>query len=299
MRVGSPLLVVISGPTGVGKTDLAISLAQRYDTEIISADSRQVYKQLNIGVGRPSEEQLKVVPHHFIASHDVEEPFSAGQYEREALTVLDDLFKRHDIVFVVGGTGLYIRALTEGLDEFPDSSRDKWTSIYQAQGITSLREALKKDDKEYYDQVDLDNPHRLIRALSVIDATGQPFSTYRKGQKKARSFRTLRFALVRPREELYERINSRVDGMMASGLLEEVKELYQMKSLPALQTVGYQELFEHLDGHCTLDEAVEKIKQHSRNYAKRQMTWFRNQGDWTLIPADKSSESIIKAIDRS
>ncbi|MDX1684407.1 MAG: tRNA (adenosine(37)-N6)-dimethylallyltransferase MiaA [Saprospiraceae bacterium] len=298
MKVDLPLLVVIGGPTGIGKTEAAIRVASKYSTEIVSADSRQVYMELNIGVARPDEDQLNAVPHHLIAHRSIKDEYSAGHYEEEALSVLDKLFEKHDRVIASGGTGLYLKALTEGLDKFPKVSRQKWTSVFNSEGLSFLQEALRELDPDYYRSVDIQNPHRLIRALSVIEETGLPFSSFLGRSENTRPFNTIKLALTRDRDELYERINQRVDEMMSEGLLDEVRRLLPYRHLSALQTVGYQELFEYLDGLYTLNEAVEKIKQHTRNYAKRQMTWFRNQGEWTKVHPENVLEYVYQLTEK-
>lgn len=293
-----PLLVIISGPTAVGKTQLAIDLAKRYDTVILSADSRQVYKQLHIGVAKPSKSQLAEVEHLLIGHVDITEEYSAGQFERESIEHLGRLFKTKKIVFVSGGTGLYIKALTDGLDQFPETSREKWDSMLKEKGLSFLQEELLRLDPEYHGTVDLNNPRRLVRALSVIEASGIPFSEYLGKKKAERPFRILKIALIRERDELYHRINERVDQMIKEGLVEEARSLEAFKDLPSLQTVGYQELFEHFEGQMTLQEAIDKIKQHTRNYAKRQLTWFRNEGQWHFYSPEDPID-IINLIKRT
>lgn len=274
-------LIVVLGPTAVGKTAFAVKLAQSLGTEIISADSRQIYKELNIGAARPSQEELTLVPHHFIASASIQDEYSAGRYEREALTRLSELFVRLDTVVCCGGSMLYVDALIHGFDDLPKDRavRDEWSEQLQQEGIESLQAALKRLDPEYYLQVDLHNPHRLIRALEVCTISGRKYSELRQSVQKPREFVVEKIGLDMPREQLYKRIDDRVLSMMEAGLLNEVKSLMPYRQLQALNTVGYKELFDHLDGLYSLDEAVGKIQQHTRNFAKRQLTWWRRDSE--------------------
>ncbi len=279
-------LIIIGGPTASGKTDCAIQLAQHFGTEILSADSRQFYKEMSIGTAKPQLSDLAKAKHHFIGNLSIHDAYSVGDFERDALAVLETIFETHDTAIMVGGTGLYIRAVCEGLDVFPEvplSIRDEFEDIFQKQGIEPLQKLLQEVDYEYFTKADIQNPMRLIRALSVWKVSGQPFSSFRSGNKVERIFTPIYIALDLPREVLYDRINRRVDLMMVEGLLEEAKSLYPYKDLNALQTVGYTELFAHFYGEMTLDEAVDKIKQHTRNYAKRQMTWFRKNDFWYRV----------------
>jgi tRNA dimethylallyltransferase len=270
-------LIVVLGPTAVGKTAYAIELAKSLQTEIISADSRQIFKELTIGAARPSVEELAKVPHHFIASASVHEDYSAGRYGREALAKLEELFTRHHTVVCCGGSMLYIDALLNGFDDFPSDKkiRDEWSLKFETEGIEILQETLRRLDPDYYTQVDLHNPHRLIRAIEVCVVAGVPYSVLRKAQARERSFEVEKIGLDMPREELYARINKRVVHMMAAGLEEEARGLHSHKHLQALNTVGYKELFDFFEGLCTREEAIEKIQQHTRNFAKRQLTWWR------------------------
>jgi tRNA dimethylallyltransferase len=292
-------LIVIAGPTAVGKTKATVQIAQSFQSEILSADSRQIYKELNIGTAKPTEQELNAVPHHFINHISIHDPFDAGQFENEAISLLDDLFKKHQFVFVTGGTGLYIRALLEGLDQFPlvpDHIRQKWEDSYALKGNGFLQESLKILDPTYFNTVDQSNHRRLLRALMVCDVSGQPFSSFLNQERPKRNFIPICSLLVRDRSVLYERINARVDHMITEGLADEARSLYAYRSEKALQTVGYQELFDHFDGKLSLDEAIEKIKIHSRRYAKRQLTWFRNQGAFEEVEADgiEGLEEVIR-----
>lgn len=276
--INTPRLVTVVGPTAVGKTTTAIALAKALNTVVISADSRQFYREMNIGTAKPTMEERSQVPHYFIDSHPVTTNLSAGDFEREALSLLEDLFTRYTQVVLVGGSGLFINALRHGLDELPVAApgiRDKWNHIYAEKGIAYLQEALAQVDPVYYDEVDRHNPQRLIRALEVWESSGKPFSSFRKNHPVKRPFDVLMIGLDMEREQLYSRINERVDQMMADGLVDEVRNLLPYRDLPALKTVGYAEIFDFLDGRFSLEEAVSKIKQNSRRYAKRQLTWFR------------------------
>lgn len=274
---GMKKLILVLGPTAVGKTAHAIELAQSLGTEILSADSRQIFKELNIGAARPSLLELQTVKHHFIASVSIEEEYSAGRFEREALAKLDELFNRHDTVVCCGGSMLYIDALVNGFDDFPSDRlvRDEWKKRYTEEGIEYLQDSLLQFDPEYYRQVDLGNPHRLIRALEVCVVSGKPYSELRKAGNKDRSFEVEKIGLEMPRQQLYDRIDARVVHMMEQGLLEEAKALHPFKHLQALNTVGYKELFDYFEGALALDVAIQKIQQHTRNFAKRQLTWWR------------------------
>lgn len=272
-------IIAVVGPTAVGKTARAIEIAQKFQTEIVSADSRQVYREMNIGVARPSVEELSAVPHHFIASHSIHQPLTAGQFEREALETLSNLFQVHDTVVVVGGSGLYIKALVEGLDNLPkdDQVRAGLMEEGESVGWDQLSKKLEELDPEYARTADLKNPRRLVRALEVMAITGKKFSELRLKAALERPFTTTYENMEMDRSELYDRINRRVDDMMELGLLEEVRTLISFQRLEPLQTVGYAEFFPYFDGEYSLDFAVDKVKQHSRNYAKRQLTWFKHQ----------------------
>lgn len=290
-----PLLVVVVGPTGSGKTDLAVALARHFGTEIISTDSRQFYKGMAIGTAQPSAEELSAAPHHFIADRLPEEELSAGAYEREALERLEDIFGRHDIAIAVGGSGLYIDALCEGFDELPCDTaqiRAELTEQLQREGLESLVEELRERDEAYWEVVDRKNPARIVRALEVCIASGAPYSTLRTATKRERPFDILKIGTEWPREELYKRINRRVDIMMEAGLEAEARGVYHLRHLSSLQTVGYRELFDHFDGQISLEEAVEMIKRNSRRYAKRQMTWFRRDERIHWVERNNAPEAI-------
>lgn len=288
MNDGSaPLLVVVAGPTGIGKTRLAISLALHFNTEIISADSRQCYKGMTIGTAQPDATERALVQHHFIDCFEPNQNINASDFEQFALQKLDELFQHKKVAVVCGGTGLYIKALCEGLDEMPavpESIVREVEELYQHSGISVLQELLTTEDPSFKTH-EWHNAARLIRALSFLRATGESISKYRTGSTKSRNFRVLKIGMDMPRELLYERINLRVDQMMAVGLEEEVRRLIPLKSLKNLNTVGYSELFDYFDGRYSREEAVSKIQQHSRNYAKRQLTWFRRDGEFVWLDA--------------
>jgi tRNA dimethylallyltransferase len=277
-----PTLISKVGPTGSGKSDLAVAIATRLGAPIISTDSRQVYRGMAIGSAQPTPEQLAAVPHHFIADRDVTERFTCADFEREALELLEKLFTQNEYVVAVGGSGLYIDALCNGLDPLPDVDEELRRTLMNRlseEGIESLVEQLKELDPVYYQTVDRQNPARVVRALEVCLQTGKPFSELRKGEKTVRPFEIVKIGVELPRPVLYERIDRRVDAMMAAGLEAEARALYPFKELPALQTVGYSELFAAFDGEYDIARAVELIKRNSRRYAKRQMTWFRRDAD--------------------
>lgn len=295
------LLLVVVGPTAVGKTAMAIALAKHYNTEIISADSRQFYKEMNIGTAKPSEQELAEAKHHFIDSHSIVEVYSAGDFERDALTLLDKLFADKEIVVMVGGSGLFVRALCEGLDDLPKAPvavREHYNKLYEEKGLVFLQEKLKEVDPLYYAQADIGNPQRIIRALEVFEVSGMPMSSLQKSDVDKRPFKVLTIGLNMDRAQLYERINKRVDHMMDQGLLTEVKQLVQYREQPALLTVGYAEFFDYLDGVLSLEEAIEKVKQNSRKYAKRQITWFKKYGNTVWFEPQNLNE-IIGFVDQS
>lgn len=292
MSVIQKYLVVVLGPTAIGKTAKSIALANYFNSEIISADSRQFYKEMSIGTAVPSKDELKSVPHHFIHHKSIEQKYSVGDFESDAIALTENLFKKHDIVFMVGGSGLYVDAVCNGLDEFPvveNSIREELKIQFEEKGIAYLQNKLRELDPEYFKHADTQNPHRVIRALEVCLASGKPFSSFRKNKTAKRNFKVIKISFTAPRTTIYERINQRVDLMMQEGLLEEAKKLYPQRQLNALQTVGYKELFDFFDNKITLEEAVEEIKKNTRRYAKRQLTWFRKDEniywfDYKTIP---------------
>lgn len=274
--------IIISGPTAVGKTAMAVALALRYKTSIISADSRQCYKEISIGVAKPSKEELSLVHHYFINSHSIQEEINAAGFEKYALTAIDEIFAKNDLAIMVGGTGLYIKAFCEGLDAIPPvdpSIREAFIQQYEAKGMEWLQQELKEKDPMYFEAGEIQNPQRVMRALEVMQSTGHSILHYQKGDKVVRNFNIIKIGLSLPREVLYSRINLRVDNMLEEGLMDEVKELIPFKNLNALQTVGYSELFEYFDGNCTREAAIEAIKKNTRHYAKRQETWFRKDAN--------------------
>lgn len=292
-------LIVIAGPTAVGKTAIAIQVAKQLHTEILSADSRQCYREMTIGTAKPSAEELKEVKHYFIDEFPAAKALTASDYETLSLQYLDKIFADHDVAVVCGGTGLYIKALCEGLDAMPEVSDDIVHEVnehYRLQGLHWLQDTVHSEDPEFYAQAEVHNPARLIRALAFKRSTGESIVHFRTGNVKVRPFNIIKTALQLPRELLYERINHRVDMMMEQGLLEEVKSLLPLRHLKNLHTVGYTELFDYLDGKYELDEAVIKIKQNTRNYAKRQMTWFRRDEEFVWLDADATAADKIVAM---
>lgn len=271
-------LIVVAGPTASGKTGLGIKLAQHFETSILSADSRQFYREMTIGTAKPTEAELAQAEHLFINNLSIHDTYSVGDYERDALKALDKIYKEKDVAVMVGGSGLYIQAVCEGLNEFPEvpqEIRDELTKVYEKHGIWMLQKELKEVDPEYYEFVDTNNHQRLIRALEVYRASGQPYSSFRDQEKEERPFIPIYIVLDWDRDDLYDKINLRVDVMMKDGLLKEIETLYENKDLNALQTVGYQEFFAYKDGEYDVYEAIRLVKRNSRRYAKRQMTWFR------------------------
>jgi tRNA dimethylallyltransferase len=292
----SKTVIIIAGPTAVGKTAIAIDLARYFHTAIISADSRQCFKELSIGVARPSVDELQQVPHYFIASHSIHEEITAAGFETYALQQVNELFATHDVVVMTGGTGLYIKAFCEGLDQVPAVPSHIRTGImqaYEANGLQWLQQQLQEKDPAFYERGEMKNPQRMMRALEVVEATGQSILDFRKGEAAERNFNILKIGLELPREELNQRINTRVDQMMQAGLLEEVRSLLPFKQLNALQTVGYAELFDYLERSSTLEKAIELIKQNTRRYAKRQMTWFKKDAAFKWFGPEQREE--IKA----
>ena len=291
-------LIIICGPTASGKTGLSIALAKALNTEIISFDSRQFFREMPIGTASPNKVEMADIPHYFIQDRSVAEDFSAGKFEEEVIPLIEDLFRDHETLVAVGGSGLYMDAITKGFADHPEvpvEIRDKWNTIWQEKGISPLQSALKVQDPEYYERVDESNPHRLIRALELIEVTGKTYSQIRLSEAKARSFEWSKWAIDWPREELYARIDRRVLKMIEDGLVEEVRSLLPLRHKRALATVGYQEIFEYLDGGISLDRAIELIQRNSRRYAKRQLTWLRREKDVHWIPND-IPDNMLKQI---
>jgi len=292
-------LIVIAGPTCSGKTAAAIRVAKHFSTEIISADSRQLFKEMVIGTAMPSLQQLKEVKHHFIASHSISEEFNAGIYADACDLLLGELFKQHNIVVMTGGSGMYMDAVLNGMDALPeknDEIRNSLKKMLEEKGIAVLQEELKRLDSVTYEKIDVQNPQRLMRALEVCMVMGKPYSSFLKKEQKKLPYEVIYLGLELPRETLYQRIDQRVDDMIQNGLVEEVKGLLPYKEMPAMKTVGYQELVSYFENRMTLEEAVDKIKQHTRNYAKRQMTWFGKNKSIHWIAADDVN-GMLKFVD--
>lgn len=293
-------LISVIGPTAIGKTSLAISLANHFNTEIISADSRQFYKEMYIGTAVPSKEELQSATHHFIQHKSISEKYSVGDFEKEAIKKLEAIYSDKEIAVMVGGSGLYVDAVVKGLDEFPEVDpviRIQLNKAFEAKGIQFLQDELKKFDPSYSEKVDLDNPHRLIRALEVCISSGLPYSSFLKKENTHRPFQTYTIGITAHRELIYERINKRVAIMMDAGLLDEVKSVYEQRTLNALNTVGYKELFAYLDGTFTLDFAIEEIKKNTRRFAKRQLTWFRKNESALWVNHDEPLAEIIQRLE--
>lgn len=289
-----PLLIVVVGPTAIGKTRLSIQIAQSLGTEIISSDSRQFYKELAIGTAKPTEEERAQVPHHFVDFLSIEEDYSAGQFERDVLSFLDQFFQHHSTAVMVGGSGLFVKAVCEGLDELPkdDTVREKLNQRFEADGISPLLEELEALDPEFHQQVDHGNPQRIIRALEVCLASGQKYSSLRKNTVKERPFDILTIGLDGERTWVYDRINRRTEIMMEEGFLDEAKAVFEQRELNALKTVGYRELFDHLKGETTLERAIELIQQNTRRFAKRQLTWFKKNKETHWMDAQNPEEIL-------
>jgi tRNA dimethylallyltransferase len=286
-------LVVIAGPTAVGKTDVAIKLAKEWNTEIISADSRQFYKEMSIGTAKPDQQQLYAVKHHFIGQLSIHDYFNVSKFENEALSLMKTLFEEHDLVIMAGGSGLYIDAVCRGIDNFPDPEpefRSYLKGIYQDEGIEKLKEMLRQIDPEYYTTVDINNPNRLLRALEVCHTTGKKFSDQRLNSSKTRDFQIIKVGLNLLRPELFNRIELRVDHMIENGLVDEVKSLLPFRHLNALNTVGYKEIFDYLDSKITLQHTIVNIKTNTRRYAKRQLTWFNRTNEYTWFKPTQLNE---------
>lgn len=295
----SKYLITIVGPTAIGKTALSIQLAQHFNTEIISCDSRQFYKEMTIGTAVPTKDELTAAKHHFIQNRSIFEDYSVGDFERDALNKLDELFKVHDIIIMVGGSGLYVDAVLNGLDYFPEiapSVRKKLNKELEEQGLGYLQNKLKQLDINTYHQIALDNPHRIIRALEVCIGSGKPYSSFKNKPKAVRKFNSIKVGLQADREIIYDRINQRVDIMIQEGLIEEAKKLHPQKKLNALQTVGYRELFEAFEGSITTEFAIEEIKKNTRRFAKRQLTWFRKDASILWFDYLTPLKTILKTL---
>ncbi|WP_299486472.1 tRNA (adenosine(37)-N6)-dimethylallyltransferase MiaA [uncultured Allomuricauda sp.] len=295
----SKTLIAVVGPTAIGKTKLGIQLAEHFNTEVVSADSRQFFREMNIGTAVPSEEELNTVPHHFIQHKSIFEPYSVGDFEKDVLATLDKIFKIKDHAVIVGGSGLYVDAVIKGLDEFPKVKpqlRETLNQKFKEEGLPYLQKELLSKDPEYYAIVDIENPHRLIRALEICMTTNQPYSSFLNQKKAVRMFDSLYVGIDADREVIYERINNRVDLMMEAGLLTEAEKLYPNRHLNALQTVGYRELFQYFDGNFTLDFAISEIKKNTRRFAKRQLTWLRKNNSILWVGYDDEPEAIASKI---
>lgn len=292
-------LITIVGPTAIGKTSLSIALAKHFNTEIISCDSRQFYKEMNIGTAVPTEDELNQVQHHFIQDRSIHEDYNVGQFEKDALQLLDSLFQKHNVAVMVGGSGLYVDAVIKGFDHFPsvDSGiRKELTKRLEEEGIESLQNQLKELDEESYNSIAIENPQRLTRALEICISTGKTYSSFKNTGKKKRNFNSVLVGLTGDRVRVYERINLRVDLMMKEGLLKEAKELYPFKHLNALQTVGYKELFNHFSGEIDLEFAISEIKKNTRRFAKRQFTWFKKYENLLWFDYNLPHDQIIASI---
>lgn len=294
-----PVLIVLIGPTGVGKTELSLSIAEHYHTSIISSDSRQLYKDLKIGTAAPTPAQLARVPHYFVGTLELTDYYSAAQYETEVLKKLDELFQAHPVVVMTGGSMMYVDAVCKGIDDIPTVDKDTRELMihrYETEGLDQLCAELRVLDPEYYRIVDLKNPKRVIHALEICYMTGKTYTSFRTRTQKERPFHIVKVGLTREREELYQRINQRVDEMMKEGLLEEAKRVYPYRQLNSLNTVGYKEIFKYLDGEWDLPFAIEKIKQNSRIYSRKQMTWFKRDAEITWFHPEQKEE-VLRFID--
>ena len=296
--MNKPWLITIVGPTAVGKTSLAIDFAEKLGTEIISCDSRQIYRELIVGAARPTDEQLNHISHHFIAIRSVKDYYNASMFETESLQLLKQLFEKHQAVIMTGGSGLYVDAVINGIDDFPTTDpevRQQLLKLFEKEGIEGLRNQLKRVDPVYYSQVDLRNSKRILKALEVNIMTGRPYSSFLLKTRKERPFNILKIALNLDRKELHQRINLRVDEMVKKGLVEEAKSLFALKNLNALNTVGYKEMFDHLDGKQTLEVAIELIKRNTRRYARRQISYFSRDKEYHWFHPDEK-EKILNYI---
>ena len=288
-------LIVITGPTAVGKTRLCIDIAKHFGIPIINADSRQIYKELKIGTASPTDEERREVQHYFVGTLSLEDYYSASLYEQQVLALLDTLFKTHDYALMAGGSMMYIDAVCNGIDDIPtidDETRATMKRRLQEEGLESLCKELQRLDPDYYEIVDRQNPKRVVHALEICTMTGKTYTSFRKREKKSRPFRMIKIGLNRERQELYDRINARVDEMMKKGFLEEAKGLIGLKNLNALNTVGYKELFDYLEGRWTLEEAIERIKGNTRRYARKQLTWYKKDEQMKWFHPDQKEDII-------
>ncbi|GAB5562940.1 MAG: tRNA (adenosine(37)-N6)-dimethylallyltransferase MiaA [Winogradskyella sp.] len=293
-------LISIIGPTAIGKTALSIKLAQHFSTEIVSADSRQFFKEMNIGTAVPDEGELNAATHHFIQHKSVKEDYSVGDFEKDAIATIKDIHSKHDVAIMVGGSGLYVKAVAKGLDDFPEvdsSIREELNRIHEKDGLKPLQEQLKTLDPTAYNTIAIDNPQRLTRALEICIGTNKPYSSFLTNPEKTRDFETMSIGLIADRPVIYDRINQRVDIMVANGLIDEVKTLVEYKHLNALNTVGYKEIFKYLEGEWTLDFAISELKKNTRRFAKRQLTWFRKDNQTKWFDYETNTEDIIKHIE--
>ena len=295
-----PYLLVLVGPTAVGKTSVAIQLAKWLDTEIVSADSRQFYREMEVGTAKPTVEERNIVPHHLVDFLSIHQPYDVKAFEEDALRVIQQIHERKPVVIATGGSGLYVKTLCDGIDHMPevdDSLRSKLQQRYEQEGLEKLSEELRQQDPAFHAQVDLRNPRRVLRALEIIISTGRSLTDfYDQQEKTTRPFRTIKLGLTRDRAALYERINQRVDNMISQGLFEEARQLYQFRQCNALQTVGYREIFPYLDGQYDRDEAIRLIKRNTRRFAKRQMTWFRKDPEIQWFDTDQEEADLLKKI---
>ncbi len=293
--MNSKKLIVLVGPTAVGKTEVALRLAEHFKTEIFSADSRQIYKELEIGTAKPTPEELSQVQHHFINTHSVGQSYDAGAYGREALALIHTLFEKHNTLILCGGSGLYIKAVLEGFDEMPEiptGIRDQIIAEYELKGLPWLQQVVREIDPDYFEQVDINNPQRLIRALELFKASGQRVSQLRVKEKRSHDFQIIKIGLELDREQLYTRIDTRMDVMIEKGLFNEVEHFFPNRNLNALQTVGYREIFDYLEGKYDREEAIRLLKRNTRRYAKRQLTWFKKDPEVMWFQADQVDQII-------
>ncbi len=294
-------LVTIIGPTAIGKTDLAIKIAEFYKTEIVSADSRQFYRELNIGTAKPSSSELSKIKHHLINNKSIQEQYNINDFEKDAIESINSIFKKNKVAVLVGGSGLFINSVLYGLDEIPEIDENIRNSLYSdmdSLGIKTLQEKLKLLDPNSYENIDIDNPRRLIRALEVTIGSGKPYSSFLKKTKKTRNFNVITIGLNQDRAELYEKINARVDNMIKDGLIDEVKGLLELKNLKTLNTIGYSEVFKYIDGVYSKDECINEIKKNTRRYAKRQLTWFKSIENVKWVSPNYDLKDVLNHIER-